>query len=158
MQFYCFLRPSSELRFIQVADVDLVKKLIRVESKIAKNGKTEYVKIPDALVPYLEDLDLDSYPDNYFLIGLDGVPALKKVSYNYWSYHFREVRAALNMPDKYVFYSFKHSGAANYMDNTGDIVGLQRQMRHYSADVTSIYLRSIGIEDLTKLKTGFSVL
>lgn len=155
LQFYCFIRPT-EMRFLQIADIDLRKKLIRVNAKIAKNGKTEFVKIPNPLLPYLEDLELEFYPDNYYLFGINGRPSPKPVSYNFWGYHFREIRKALKFPDKYVFYSFKHAGAANYMENTGDIVGLQRQMRHHSAEITSIYLKSIGIEDLERLKTGFS--
>jgi integrase len=158
MQFYCFLRPSSELRFIRVEDVNLDRRTIRVDSKIAKNGKTEFVKIPDALFPHLEDLGLSDYPDKYFLLGLDSTPSIKPVSQNYWNSNFVKVREAIGLSDKYVFYSFKHSGAADYMNNTGDLMGLSRQMRHYSPDVTSVYLKSIGIEDLEKLRGGFTSL
>jgi site-specific recombinase XerD len=156
MQFYTFLRPSSELRFIKVADVDLDRKLIRVDSNISKNGQFDYVKIPLPLQTVLIDMNLEDYASNFFLIGLDGLPSEKPVSYNYWGSHFRQVRAAMRLSPKYKLYSFKHSGVVDFMRNGGNVMSLQRQLRHHSLDMTQIYLRSIGIEDMDNLESHFS--
>jgi integrase len=158
MQFYTFLRPSAELRFIRVGDVDLGRGVIRVKSTIAKNGKNEFVKIPDGLRPYLLDLKLEDLPNDYFLIGHDGVPAEKGVSYNFWGGHFRAVRKALRFGEEYKFYSFKHSGAVDFILNGGNVAELQKQLRHHSLDMTAVYLRSLGIMDIDNLGSKFSAI
>jgi integrase len=158
MQFYCFLRPGAELRHVTVGDVDLDRKLIRVSAETAKNGRFEYVKIPRPLQEYLLGMNLEDYPSTFFLIGTDGRPSEQIIYENYLGEHFRQVRAALKFPDKYKFYSFKHSGAINFMMNGGNVLSLMRQLRHKSLNTTEVYLRSIGVEEVVGLETMFSAI
>lgn len=52
--YYCFMRPSAEVRFLKVGDVMLEDDRIVVHGGIAKNNKTRYCQIPQAFKLILE--------------------------------------------------------------------------------------------------------
>ncbi|MDW3649886.1 MAG: site-specific integrase [Bacteroidia bacterium] len=55
--YYTFIRPG-ELRLLQVDDIILEEKRIRIRAEISKNRKLQYVAIPDAFLEEIEALQL----------------------------------------------------------------------------------------------------
>ena len=55
--YCCFLR-TKEIALLKCEDVDLKNQIIRVDDGIAKNDNTSFRTIPDAMMPFMKDLDL----------------------------------------------------------------------------------------------------
>ena len=78
--YCCFLRPK-EISMLRCSDIDLKKQLIKVNDDIAKNDNTSYRTIPDAMLPYMTELNL-SVGSHYLFAdgkGYDFLPGTKKV-------------------------------------------------------------------------------
>lgn len=52
----------------------------------------------------------------------------------------------------------RHSFAANYIRQGGNIYYLSRVLGHASVQTTEVYLRSLGIQDLQRVHDGLSLL
>lgn len=154
--YCCFLRPK-EIAMLRCSDIDLKKQLIKVDDRIAKNDNTSYRTIPDAMLPYMAELDL-SVGTHYLFAdgkGYDFLPGTKKVCSRkiakFWENHVRE---ACGFPKEVQFYSLKDSGMTNMADSGVPITFVKQQADHSSLAVTSIYLsqnKAKASEELKKV-------
>ena len=140
--YCCFLRPK-EIALLKCEDVDLKNQIIRVDDGIAKNDNTSFRTIPDAMMPFMKDLDL-TVGKHYLFAGgkgYDFIPGSQKMCSRkiakYWDDHIRE---ACNFPMEVQFYSLKDSGMTNMADSGVPITFVKQQADHSSLAVTSIYL------------------
>ncbi|MEM6803300.1 MAG: site-specific integrase, partial [Bacteroidota bacterium] len=80
--YYTFIRPG-ELRLLQVDDIILEEKRIRIRAEISKNRKLQYVAIPDAFLEEIKALQLHRYaPTDYvFSHALEPGPHCKGIRY-----------------------------------------------------------------------------
>jgi integrase len=156
--YYCFIR-RNEMRRLQVSDVDLFEGKINIPANKSKNRKNQFVTIPEPLLIQMIDLKIDSYPSDFYLIGLDGMPSKDQIGENYLTMKHKRITELLNLPKYYSFYSWKHTGVVMfYKNNSGKLRELQMQLRHHSLEMVQIYLESLGISDMPELKTGFPTL
>lgn len=155
-QYYTFLRPGKELRLLQVGNILLNERKIRVVSEDAKNDKIEYVAIPDRFWPVVEELELDQYSPNHYVFSKSGVPG----SHRYGERHMAKKHQAI-LKDlgfdtrKYKLYSWKHTGAVMAAKAGVPVKMLQIQLRHHSLDQVNQYLRQMGVQDLSVLSEIF---
>lgn len=140
--FSSFIRPG-ELRKLQVKH--LGHKTIYVPGRIAKNKKTEHVLITPGLEKLLTELNVRSYPPDYYLISHDGKPGAKPTSPNYYTSRHLKIRIKLGLPESYTLYCWKHTGVTETYLATRDIDFVSRQCRHSSLDMTKRYLRGLGL-------------
>ena len=142
--YACFIRPK-EIALLRCSDIDLDAQTVHVRSEIAKNDNDSFRTIPDAVLPYLQRLDL-SHPD-WALFGKnygDGedfrpgpTPADQRKFAGYWS---AWIRPALGFPTELQLYSLKDTGITN-MATAGVAINLvQQQADHSNVAITSIYL------------------
>ena len=142
--YACFIRPK-EIALLRCSDIDLEAQTVHVRSEIAKNDNDSFRTIPDAVLPYLQRLDL-SHPD-WALFGKnygDGedfrpgpTPADQRKFAGYWS---AWIRPALGFPTELQLYSLKDTGITN-MATAGVAINLvQQQADHSNVAITSIYL------------------
>ena len=146
--YYCFMR-DKEIVSLRVGDIDLKRQLVRVGEDIAKNDHTSWRTIPDAMVPWLEKLEL-SAPSDYYLFSGDAGryvfrPGKKKVCERkvakYWS---DVIRPALGWGLDLQFYSLKDTGITD-MASAGVPLNLVReQADHSSLAMTNIYMGDSG--------------
>ena len=140
--YCCFLRPK-EIALLKCEDVDLENQIIRVDDGIAKNDNTSFRTIPDAMMPFMKDLDLTVGKHYLFADGkgYDFLPGTKKMCSRkiakFWENHVRE---ACKFPMEVQFYSLKDSGMTNMADSGVPITFVKQQADHSSLAVTSIYL------------------
>lgn len=150
--YYCFIRPRSELTFLKVGDIILEDKRILIPAKIAKNGKQEYVAIPDAFFPIVQRKISGKNPNEYLFPGQWG----GKIGLNT---HGRQHRLLLKRlgfdTDRYKLYSWKHTGAVAAVRAGISLKELQIQLRHHSLDQVDEYLRQLGVADLWNLQKNF---
>lgn len=150
--YYCFLRPRSELRFLQIHHIHFDDAKILVPANVSKNKKSQYVVIPDAFLPALAVLQSRN-PRSYIF---PGKKQGKPTGYNTMGRRFHIVLDFLGFDTKlYNVYSWKHSGAVDCVKAGISIKELQLQLRHHSLDQVDQYLRQLGLIDLMGLKTNF---
>ncbi len=140
--YYSFIRPGELLK-LQVKHI--LPKTIFIPGHISKNKKSEHVLISPALNNFLEKNKIRTYPEHYFLIGFNGLPALKKPCTHYFSNRHLAVRRILGLGDEYTLYCWKHTGVTDTYRQTLDIEFVSRQCRHSSLDMTKRYLRGLGL-------------
>jgi integrase len=73
MVMHTSMRPVEILR-LTVKDISLKRREVFVYGDIVKNRKGRIVKIPDVLVPYIQSIQLDLYPDRYYVFGQEFIP------------------------------------------------------------------------------------
>ncbi len=150
--YYCFIRPGTELRLLKVGDIHLDDKSIRVRGDISKNRKTEYVSIPAPFLPQLAHFTrLD--PIEY-IFPKPGDPT-KPMGMNTMRRRHRMILREMGFTTEYKLYSWKHTGAVNYIKNGGNVKQLQIQLRHHSLDQVDQYLRQLGVHDIGHLRENF---
>lgn len=151
--YYCFIRPK-EMRLLKIGDIVFSEDKIIVPGSIAKNDKTQPVRIPANLKPYL--LIYKSYPLDFYLFGKNGEPGLTMVSensfYNRFSLLMKKSRV---VGDRYSFYSWKNTGIYFFLKSKGNIKQLQMQLRHHSLDQVNQYAQDFGLLDCDDIELRF---
>lgn len=150
--YYCFIRPGTELRLLKVGDIHLDDRTIRIRGDISKNSKTEYITIPTAFFPRIEHLS-ERNPNEY--IFQDKRDLSKPLGMNNMSNRHRIILRDMGFSREHVLYSWKHTGAVNYMKTGGNVKELQIQLRHHSLDQVDQYLRQLGVHDIEHLRDNF---
>jgi integrase len=140
--YYSFIRPK-ELRLLRVSHI--LDKTIFIPGTISKNRKSEHVLISPALERLIGSLGVRQAPAHYYLIGHDGKPSARPVSPNFYTSRHLEIRRALQLPELYTLYCWKHTGVTDTYQQTLDIEFVSRQCRHSSLDMTKRYLRGLGL-------------
>lgn len=151
-QYYCFIRPNSELRLMKVGDLMLDENKILVPGNISKNKKSEYVVVPNVFRKQLEHYKYCNANEYLFPHPDDST---KPRSYNHFGNKHRKVLKALGFSSEYKLYSWKHTGAVSCIKANINIKELQIQLRHHSLEEVDKYLRQLGVSDLRKLESDF---
>jgi integrase len=141
-EYYCFLRPRDEIRFLRVGDIDFGRSRVVVRYENAKKGQ-RIAAIPRVFMQQLRDVyRLHEYDRDYYVIGKNGKPGQKHLCINDLTDRFRKIRIRLNMPEHYKLYSWKHTGNVRADDAGIPRNEVQAQNGHSSLVTTEIYLRN----------------
>lgn len=144
--FYAYIRPE-ELRHLQVKDINMMTKTIKIRAEISKNGKTQFIPIMKPLAKLIEKERLLNHPKHYYLFGADletndtleyknhATNEHRKVLLDLKIYRYRET----------VLYSWKHTGNIRAYLAGVDIRVIQMINRHSSLEMTERYLRKLGL-------------
>jgi integrase len=142
-EYYCFLRPGKELRWLKIQDIDFSRGVVDVDRF---RSKTNLEKFPTIPMVFLDELQntyrLHTYPRNWYVFSKNGSPGTQFLGKNNMRYRFREIRKRLNMPDLYKFYSWKHTGNSRAFDADISTRALSDQNGHSSFRTTEIYLKN----------------
>ena len=149
--FYCFIRPQEIVR-LRVSNFDLVRRLIVLPGRVSKNKKHEIVHIPDPLMPVLLKLDMN-YPSDYFVFSKDHQRGKVEYAPTRISESWREFADKFGIAKN--IYSLKHTGVGMAVERGINIRDLQLQLRHYSLDMTQIYLDKFNRRPSESLSKNF---
>lgn len=152
--YYCFLRPN-EVRRLKLSDIDIHNKKIRVRKEISKNSKTQYVQIPSALVDAILKSGRMNSPAHFYFFGKDKKPNDKHYGYNTMSKRNRLFLNKKGYSIHHSLYSWKHTGCCALYRLTKDLKLVSTQCRHYSTQVTDLYLRDLGMYTDNQELDGF---
>lgn len=146
--YYCALRPNGEVRRLKADDIMLEAGQIRVRGEIAKNKKTQYVKIPAAFLQELQFVRrLD--PDAWLFPSRQDIS--KPIGYNTMTTRHRKFLRELGFGPEYKLYSWKHTGAVEAIRAGVHPKELQIHLRHATLEETDGYLRQLGVGDFSNL-------
>ena len=140
---YCCLMRPKEIMLLKCSDIDLHRQVVNVRAEIAKNDHDSSRTIPDAMLPYFQDLDL-SHKD-WYVFSKGFLPGPNREwtqrASDYWRVN---VRKALNFGDDVQLYSLKDTGITNMAADGVPVSFIQQQADHSSLAMTSIYCQRSG--------------
>jgi integrase len=137
---------------LKVEHFQLNSRLIVIPGTVSKNKKHEVVQIPNALVPVLKKLDLN-YPGDYFVFTRHLVRGTKEAAPTRMAGYWREFADHYGI--KKNIYSLKHTGAGMAIENGINLRDLQLQLRHWSLEMTQVYLDKFKRRPSEKLAREF---
>ena len=79
LQYYCAIRPGTELRLARVRDIDREHNTITIPCDTAKARRTDIIGVPADVMEYMDQLGLFNWPGDYYIFGRYGVPDRKSV-------------------------------------------------------------------------------
>ncbi len=138
-EYYTFIRPD-ELSNIKVGDINLHSQKIFIRGEIAKNGRNSNIGLNDILARRLIELRIFDNPSSYYLFGYNFMPNEKKADSRIFREQWNRVRAHLNFPSHYQFYSLKDSGIRDLANSVGIVIA-RDQARHTEISTTNKYLQ-----------------
>jgi len=142
VQFYCAIRPGTELRLMRLSWIDFENSIFRIPNEEAKNNKTEIVNIPKFLIDEMKTLQLHLFTDKtLFLFGKYGRPGTEPLGKNTMRNRFNRYREALKISPDHKFYSWKHTGAISLIKAGAKPYDLKNHLRHASFATTEGYLK-----------------
>jgi hypothetical protein len=99
------------------------------------------VAINDDLIKMMIELDIFSYPGQYYLFGTRKFsPSGTKQMGRIFREEFFKVRKKLGLPECYQFYSLKDSGIRDLANSKGIVIA-RDQARHTDVKTTNKYLK-----------------
>ena len=142
-EYYCALRPGSEIRLMRVKEVDLVAGVFRIPPDRAKSRRKEIVTMPEQLIalykPYIEHTCKD-----FYVFGKGGKPGKVPWSESTLRNQFNRYRDKLKLPKTYKLYSGKCTGLTRLAESGIPIHNVMDHARHTSLSVTQRYLKRHG--------------
>lgn len=140
MEYYTFIRPE-ELCSVKIQDISVSQQKIKLSGEFTKNRKNAAVAINDDLIKMMIDLDVFSYPGQYYLFGTRKFsPSGTKQMGRIFREEFFKVRKKLGLPECYQFYSLKDSGIRDLANSKGIVIA-RDQARHTDIKTTNKYLK-----------------
>lgn len=140
IQYYCAIRPGTELRLMKISWIDFDNKQFKIPNTEAKNNLTEIVEIPDFLFEELLEYNIQNYNPDFYLFGKFGIPGPIPFGKNTLRNKFNRYREAAGISEDRKFYSWKHTGAINLINNGAKPFDVMEHLRHKSFDTTEKYL------------------
>lgn len=135
--YSCFIRPS-EICELKLSNISYKNQTIFISEKFSKNRKNQIVTMPINVARLMIDLEIYKYPSDYYIIGHDFQPSERKCTDKILRAKWLQVRKALQLPNKYQFYSLKDSGITKML-NVIDVAEVRDQARHSNIAITDVY-------------------
>lgn len=159
-QYYCAIRPGTELRLMRIQWIDFERGIIRIPATEAKNNKTQNIKIPGQfLIELTEVYFLNRFEDKtFFVFGKFGRPGDEPLGKNTMRNRFNQYRDKLGLSQQYKFYSWKHTGAIDASEKGMNPYDLKNHLRHSSLEITERYLSKRRGNEAKNIDTFFEKL
>ena len=139
IQYYCAVRPGTELRLMKIGWIDFDRKKFRIPVVESKSNRLDIVDIPNFLFEKIEEFK--KYDRDLYLFGKFQRPNTEAVGKNTLRNRFNRYRDELEISKDHKFYSWKHTGAIQLIDNGAKPYDLQNHLRHKSFTTTEVYLK-----------------
>lgn len=132
------IRPN-EIKLLRVSDVNIKERYIQIIDTVSKNHKTRFATINQDIINSFEKMNLERYPSNYFLFGVDLLPTAKGVNNGYYSKRWDKMRKRINLPMKMQMYSLRDSGINEMLKSGIDDLSVMQHADHSSLQMTTLY-------------------
>ena len=145
LTYGCLLRPHREIRLLTWGDFDEQLTRISLSGSRNKSGRNRIVPIPDYVVVHLPPRGCTTLPTQNIFSGKQE-PFNADYFKSLWTRY--KAQSSLISPDQ-TLYSFRHTGAINVYEKTGNLRTVQTVMGHASMAVTLGYLRGLEVCELS---------
>lgn len=143
---FCGLR-KSELRLLQVKDINLPRMVLTVRAETSKSKAMRQLPIHSALAvflkDYLEERNKWNYKTEFLLVSNNSDRGLSEDGLKHWVKKLNKESGV-----KFHLHQYRHSFACALVRSGASLPFLQRLMGHTDLRMTQKYLRSLTVEDL----------
>jgi len=149
--YFTCIRPS-EIRGLQVRDIDLNKRSITIRAavkKVTKTIKDDIISIPAEFIPFLKQLNLDQQPKDFYVMGstttfVNQTPIRKNTPLERLTRALEVLKLA---KQGHGLYSFKHTSNINrWKTGKWNLDQIMVANRHTNIQQTLTYLRDLNRE------------
>ena len=147
MQYYTLIRPT-ELSYLKVGDISLRNQTVFVSKEHSKNHKDAEVGLNRVIIKLMLDLNIFSYPNDYYLFGKGLKPNENRGNADQFNKRWQKMRKDLKWEACYQFYSLKDSGIRDLANAQGVVVA-RDQARHSDISTTNKYIQKHGVQKST---------
>lgn len=144
LTYGCLLRPHQEIRQLTWGDFDEGLTRISLSGSRNKSGRNKIVPIPEYVRAHLPVRGGTDSPTTNIFSGKEQ-PFNADYFKSLWTRY--KAQSDLISPDQ-TLYSFRHTGAINVYEKTGNLRTVQTVMGHASVAVTLGYLRGLEVCEL----------
>lgn len=157
MQFFCAIRPGTELRLLKIKHIDFWSHNIIINPLDSKMGREEVINIPNQLFSLLTDTyQLQNYNKEFYVFSKNGMPGGIPLGANNMRNRFNKFREELKLSKDYKYYSLKHTGASMLLDSGKfNLRELMDHLRHHDINSTYHYIRKYKGHTSEKIKNNF---
>jgi site-specific recombinase XerD len=157
---YYTLMRSNEIANLKIGDIGKFHPdQIYIPASTSKNGKYRNVTIPTPLANIFKQLNIQSYPKDYFLFSKGLVPGASFYSAKDLADRYREnVLKPLGFTIEHTLYSWKHTGVVNLYMSGATKFAIQMQIGHVNTDSFDTYLKSLGLFENKEIMSHYPVL
>ncbi len=142
----CGLR-RTELISLRVNDIDLSRRLLRVNGQTSKSKKTRLIPMNPTLVMYMreyfEERKKRKYTSSYLLVSYTKDKELSIHGIKQWVKKMVKLSGV-----KFHLHQCRHTFACNLAKMNVNAIKIQKLMGHADLRMTMVYLRSLTAEDL----------
>lgn len=136
------IRPK-ELHFIQLFDISLIRREIKVREEVAKTNRERVIPITDDMLGFLVDKNISTLPRDWYLFSKNGFapgpePYWPRAAARWWK---KLIQQGLEIDAK--LYGLKHSGADAKLLAGIDTRTLKSLYGHSSEQMTEKYLEEL---------------
>ncbi len=141
---FCGIR-KGEFVSLQVKDIDIEKKEIRVNGETSKSKRTRVLKIHPTLLLHLKDYfkERRSLKTERLIISNRGDAGLTREGLKHWVKNL-SVKSGVN----FHLHQFRHTFACKLVEANVNIFKIQKMMGHQNISMTMRYTRSLQTEDM----------
>ena len=144
LTYGCLLRPHREIRQLTWGDFDEQLTRISLSGSRNKSGRNRIVPIPQYVAMHLPPRGCTP-PPSQNIFSRKEEPFNADYFKSLWTRY--KTQSNLISPDQ-TLYSFRHTGAINVYEKTGNLRTVQTVMGHASMAVTLGYLRGLELCEL----------
>jgi integrase/recombinase XerD len=136
--YFCFIR-NTELGKLRVWMFNFEENSIFLPKEISKNKKDEVVTIPSQFLSQLKNHIGNAQPLEYVFSSDNFRPGKKIMPIRKIASAWEILRADLELPSKYQFYSLKDTGITDLLNSGVAAIKVRDQARHYDIKITELY-------------------
>lgn len=152
---YYLMRRKTELTQLRVRDLILEQGVIQLPGKITKTGTLQVVDIPKQLLQMIIEHKFHQYPQDYYLIGREGVPSNHPVGKNFFYKRWIKFRDKYGLNRKYGVYSWKHTASVSMKLAGFDIKDIMDHGGWASLQMVDNYMKGFSIKGSDKIQNHF---
>lgn len=155
--YWILIRSKAELMKLKIGDIDRELRRVRFSEDLSKNDTECYRDYPEELEQVLIDMELDTFPNHFYVFGKGGVPSEHKCHKDLLATLYKPIRERLKLSPKHTIYSWKHTRMVHELMKGTDGIEITHMARHSDFKTTADYLKDFNLslkniykpEDLT---------
>lgn len=141
--YYLCVRSDKELMNLKVGNI--IWEQNKVLAEVGKGNTERYIPLDENIKELFLEHGIDKFPDNYYVFGIEGKPALKPFGKGFFSKRFRKVREAAGMNKDFTLYSAKHTRIIHLKQDQVPDADIMSLTGHLDFSSYTKYLRDLGL-------------
>lgn len=144
--YYLCVRSDKELMNLKVGNINWEQNKVLAEADGTKTKSARYIPLDQNIKNLFLQHGIDKFPDDYYVFGIKGTPALQKFGTGFFAKRFLKVRKAAGLPEHFSVYGFKHTRVIHLKQDGATDADIMSLTGHKDFVAYAKYLRDLGLD------------